>query len=545
MKKFIGSITVLSVIGMVRLGCLYGVNSDTDPSVVAESVGQDDAVESADGNAVVPASDAEPAAESAAEVGAEPAAESATEPAVEPAGGQTEVPIAAESTIEKKKKSEKKKITYFDTASNSIEKVIPVNSVNFIKLKRKAGQIFVPNPKVADIDVIDDTSLYLTGLKPGVTSVVVQDKNGKLVANYSVRVTYPIDEIKKTVKMLFPDSVLELISMDESLIMRGKVPSPEDASEIQSIVEKFVDKKNIINKMEVITATQVLLKVKIAEITRSVDQSLGLNWRALSFGKSGNGPNSGFWVGKPSGLQVDLNKDGAKKVLMDSSIGGNFSGKWFLQTGASNNISAVLDALATERFASIVAEPTLVAISGQKATFTSGGEQGYKTKQSGSGDDNYTTDFKEWGTMLEFTPVVLAENRIKITVKPKISALEPTEKDQAPSLTTKEAETTVELGSGQSLAIAGLLQTNKNATTNRVPFLADVPIIGSLFRNSEVKNNERELVIIVTPYIVKPSSKGLKTPTDAMTKMYSSIDVVLKGKSHAVAGGAEGTLSIK
>lgn len=503
MRKFT-SIAVLAVIGMMRIGLLYG------------------------NDAAGAASDANTAADTST------------------ATTSVNTALSNAPNAEKNEKPKKKKITYFDTLSNYIEKVITVNSVNFIKLRSKAGQIFVPNPKIADIDVIDDSSIYLTGLKPGITSVVVQDKKGKLIANYSVRVTYPIDEIKNAVKMLFPDAVLDLVSMDESVIMQGKVGSPEDASEIQAIVEKFIDKKNIINKMEVVTATQVLLKVKIAEVSRTVDQSLGLNWRAISFGDNPNN-NKGLWVGESSAVQIaNADADAAKTTLMATAAGTDKGAvRWFIQSGAANNISVVLDALATEKFASIVAEPTLIAISGQKATFTSGGEQPYRTKQAGGSSDDYTTSFKEWGTTLEFTPVVLSENRIKITVKPKITSLGTPAADGTPSLSTKEAQTTVELGSGQSLAIAGLLQTSKSSDTGKVPFLSDVPWIGALFKNSKVQNVEKEMVIIVTPYIVKPSSKGLKTPTDAMTKMYSALDVVLKGKSHAAAGKAEGVLSIK
>lgn len=508
MKKFVGSMTVLVVVGMLQNSFLYGESEESreikgNLKQVAVKVSSSDVQKSAE-----------------------------------------ETSDDANKT-EKKQSAKKKKnvrgVTSFDQINDGEEKVIQIDSVNFIKLKDKAVQVFVPNPKIADVDVIDDTSLYITGLKAGMTTIVVQGKDGKTIANYKVRVTYQLDEIKNAVASLYPDAKLELVSLDENIIMKGKAASPEDAEGIQKIVEKFVEESKVINKMEIATATQVLLKVKIAEVSRKIDQSFGINWRALSFNTANK---AGFWTGKSILTETD------SEVKLDDimKIDGS-TGKWFVQAGANgsnNHVTALLDALASEEFASIVAEPTLVAISGQTATFTSGGEQPYRTKQEGSGEDSYTTDFKEWGTTLEFTPVVLSENRIKITVKPKISSLgTAADEKSAPPLSTKEAETTVELGSGQSLAIAGLLQTSKTSSADRTPFFSNLPFFGGLFRRSKAQNDQKEMVIIVTPYIVKPSSKGLKAPTDAMTKMYSAVDIVRKGRSHAVATRATGALSIK
>lgn len=543
MKKFISSVTVLVVIGMLQGGTLYGENEEPQ--------------------------EVENKAEQAAEV-----TESSSSDKTRQQNEKSAEAVDKKQQTKNKKKKPVRKFTSFDQVNDGEEKVIQIESVNFIKLKDKAAQVFVPNPKIADVDVIDDTSLYITGLKAGTTTIVVQGKDGKTIANYKVRVTYQLDEIKNAVESLYPDAKLELVALDENVIMKGKVASPEDADEIQKIVEKFVDSSKIINKMEIETATQVLLKVKIAEVSRTVDQTFGINWRALSFNSRNK---AGFWFGTSSltdsgsssgstgssgGTTTGTGEStgsttgsgsgstGGSSTTTSSSTGDLLSiaggaGKWFIQSGTSNHVAALLDALASEEFASIVAEPTLVAISGQTATFTSGGEQPYKVKQEGTSNDSYTTEFKDWGTTLEFTPIVLSENRIKITVKPKISSLGEASGDAAPPLRTKEAETTVELGSGQSLAIAGLLQTTKTTSTTRTPFFSDIPILGTLFRSSVTKNDQKEMVIIVTPYIVKPSSKGLKAPTDAMTKMYSSVDVVLKGKTHAVATKATGVLSIK
>jgi pilus assembly protein CpaC len=144
-----------------------------------------------------------------------------------------------------------------------------------------------------------------------------------------------------------------------------------------------------------------------------------------------------------------------------------------------------------------------------------------------------TTEFKEWGTSIEFTPVVLSEDRINITVSPKISTLSSSGGNNAPpAVTSKEATTTVELGSGQSMAIAGLLQKTKDSTATETPFLADIPFIGSLFRSTGFRSVEKEIVVIITPYIVKPSSKPMKTPLDMAPRMYSPLESLLTRKFH-------------
>ena len=327
--------------------------------------------------------------------------------------------------IAKKSKKAKKarKITTFDTANDSEEKTIEVNSVNFIQLKSKAGKVFIPDSKIADVDVIDDQSLLLMGLKPGMTSLIVNDKEGNVIANYKIRVTYPLAEIKNTVAQLHPDSSIDLISMDDSVILKGKVASPEDASDIQTIVSKFVEQGKIINKMEIATATQVMLKVKIAEVSRSVSQNFGINWRAISFGNTVGGTHAGALIGTLGDpFKYESALDTFKQNLTQGEKGLS-SSSWFIQTGGNNNLSAVINALDEEKFASLIAEPTLVAISGQKATFSAGGEYGYKATQTSSGTTTTSTEFKEWGTKLDFTPVVISENRIKITVKPQINSV--------------------------------------------------------------------------------------------------------------------------
>jgi pilus assembly protein CpaC len=309
--------------------------------------------------------------------------------------------------------------------------------------------------------------------------------------------------------------------------------------DVQEIVGRFIESSKVINKLSIETATQVMLKVKIAEVSRSVSKTLGINWKALSLGKDVSGMHYGFIAGNAAGFPafnvVDPSAASAAadatKTAVDTALTAKVEGgRWLAHTGGSNGLSALIEALANESFASVLAEPTLVALSGKTATFNAGGEESYLVRQEGNNSN--TTEFKSWGTGIEFTPIVLSEDRINITVKPTVSTLGAKNTEGLPSITTKEASTTVELGSGQSLVIAGLLQTTKSSVSVETPFLADLPLFGSLFRNSDVSTNEKELVIIVTPYIVKPSSKQLKTPNELVPRMYSPLESILTRKFH-------------
>lgn len=445
-----------------------------------------------------------------------------------------EAAVTEATTAKKSVKKPGKKFSAKELSGTMKE--VEVNSVNFIKLKEKAGEIFIPNPDIIDVQLLSDNSLYLMGLAPGETTLVINGKKGNVLIDCKVRVTYPIKTIKNAIKEMHPDTSVDILSVDKSVILRGRVPSPEVAADVQEIVAKFIESSNIVNKLSIETATQVLLKVKIAEVNRELTKSLGVNFRTVSTPNTTNGLAYGFSSGNASSFFEHITNDQGveelKTNLLKSSgmLSASTGGHWLVHTAGHNGVSGLIDALAQESFASVLAEPTIMAMSGTKAEFKSGGEFGYTVTQPG--ENTTTTEFKEWGTSIEFTPVVLSEDRINITVTPKVSTIEGSTTDKAPALSTKEATTTVELGSGQSLAIAGLLQTNTSSASNETPFLADLPLLGALFRDSKVTKTQRELVIIVTPYIVKPSSKQLKVPTDMIPRMYSPLESLIARKFH-------------
>jgi len=401
------------------------------------------------------------------------------------------------------------------------------------KLDTEIDQIFVSDPKIADIQTLDNHSFYVRGESPGVTYLKFYDKNGDVLGNYIIRVTYKLDEIKRAISEVFPDLELDFVSINDQLMVKGEVPSPEMARDVMDIIVRFVKTESIINKITIATATQVLLKVKIAEVTRNVKKSLGIDWRTLSSTSSSS--VIGMAAGGSTKEFPEFTSSVATELLKDEGIlsADVLGGRWVVSAGM-NNLAALIDAVATETFGTILAEPNLVALSGQKAKFESGGQYGYTVNQGDSGS-NKTTEFKDWGTILEFTPIVLSEDRINVKVKTEVSSIGKTkDDDSAPELDKKIIETVVELGSGQSMVLAGLLQKTQKQTSIETPFLADIPLIGSLFKSAAPELDERELVVVVTPYIVKPSSKKLKTPVDAVPKLLSPLKSITKRRFTSV-----------
>lgn len=429
---------------------------------------------------------------------------------------------------------------------NIIEKkYIELGTSHFLNFLQQPSNIFISDANVLDSHMIDKRTLHISGTKLGVTTLVILNQNKDIIGSYVFTVTPPISRIKEAIANACHGLSLQLTAVNDCLMIQGDVASPEIASNVLDITSRFVESSKIINKMSIVTATQVMLKVKIAEVSRTLTKSLGINWRALSIGKSVSGMSYGFTSkAVNAGTFPEFGDVAALRTALMSSSG-VFSGKtgvgeWLINTGGdSGGLSALIQALANESFASVLAEPTLVTLSGKTAVFKSGGEQGYVVRQSGTSDSN-TMEFKEWGTSVEFTPVVISEDRIYITVKPVVSTVSFGQStaeggDGTPALSTKSAETTVELGSGQSLVIAGLLQVNKDTATVQTPLLSDLPLFGALFRTSNITQNEKELIIIVTPYIVKPSSKPLKAPTDMVPHICAPLESIINRSFHRSA----------
>jgi pilus assembly protein CpaC len=373
----------------------------------------------------------------------------------------------------------------------------------------RASTVFVANPEIADVQASGDgSSLFLFGKAPGSTSVIALSAANQPLATYRVTVTQPISSLRQRLSTELPDHRITVDSTPTSLILSGEVGSPVQAQRAVEIAKTYLGKdQTVVNRLGIAVGTQVNLRVRVAEVSRTVTKELGFNWESL------------FNIGAFT-LGIATGRDA---ITAAGTILRGDNGSATLPFGYRSNdadINVVIDALATDGLISVLAEPNLVALSGETASFLAGGEFPIPIARE---DDELTIEFKKFGVSLDFVPTVLSGNRINMKVRPEVSELTDTGAIEInglriPALSVRRAETTVELGSGQSFAIAGLLQNTSRTNVDKVPGLGDVPVLGTLFRSSRFQRNETELVIVITPYIVRPVSQAtaLTVPNDAV-----------------------------
>jgi pilus assembly protein CpaC len=383
-----------------------------------------------------------------------------------------------------------------------------------IALDQAAASVFVADPDVADVQVKSPKLLYIFAKKPGETTLYTVDASDRVVEGWRVSVAHNLTLLREAIHNYVPNARVEVSSIGDAVVLQGVVRSPEMAENVRALAARLAGKDNIINRMAVRGPNQVNLRVRIAEVQRSVLKQIGVNWDALvsagsfSFGLATGNPAIGAGLGGFGTRNFPALGTGN----VDSIVGG-------LRTNRLN-INSVIDALENEGLVTVLAEPNLTAVSGETASFLAGGEFPIPIAQQ---NNTITVQFKKFGVSLAFTPTLLNDGQISLKVRPEVSQLSTNGEVRfsgfaIPAITTRRAETTVELGSGQSFAIAGLLQNDINHSVRRLPGLGDLPILGALFRSDAFQRNESELVIIVTPYVVRPTSEtAMSTPTDGLT----------------------------
>ncbi len=373
-------------------------------------------------------------------------------------------------------------------AEKSVDLVVGTGQL--IRVDEEFTSLFVANPEVADVEVKSPRLMYLTGVGVGETTLFAVDENDNVLMSTKIRVTHNIGALEKGIRSIAPGQKISATTVDQSLVLSGTVATPEEAANIMQVATQFVDDPTrVVNRMTVAAPTQVNLQVRIAEVSRNVDRQLGIQWNAFSFEAGGSRVGFNGGSGVPGGFAARI---GA--------------------TRGSFNIDVVLQALSEEGLVTIMAEPNLTARSGESADFLAGGEYPYSTASS----NGTNVQFKNFGIGLNFTPTVMDGNRISLKVATEVSELNFANSQNVPSLNTRRAETTVDLGSGQSFAIAGLMENNSSQDTSRMPGLGTVPVLGALFRSAGFKRGQTELVIIVTPVIVGPiTGRRVAAPTDA------------------------------
>ena len=366
------------------------------------------------------------------------------------------------------------------------------------------------NPDVADTVVLSPTQIYLTGKTIGVTNVTLWNESGKMMGMYDVVIAPDVTRLKENLHKTLPDENGILVTSDhDHITLSGTASNANNLNRALSMAEAYAPKK-IVNAMQVGGVQQVMLEVRVAEMNRELIKRLGINFTGLG--------NDYFAVSVLANLTriVSLTHPVGQTATVVSEATQAIQGAFGFNAG-STSWTGFVDALKEENLLKVLAKPTLMALNGQEAAFLAGGEFPIPVPQAFG---LVTIQFKKFGVGLVFTPNVLNSKHISLDVAPEVSELDftnalRTQGFVVPAITTRRAATTVELADGQSFAIGGLLRDNVRESVKKVPFLGEVPILGALFRSSSFQKSETELVIIVTPHLVKPLDMSAQTlPTD-------------------------------
>ena len=396
---------------------------------------------------------------------------------------------------------------------------IAISGGELVKLPTTATTVFVADATIADVQTTNGSSVFVFGKKPGRTTLFFLSGSGAPIAAYALDVRFPDAELRSQFRSEVGDASARLAYTPNGALLQGAVPDAAAADRLQQTAVRTVGPGvPLANQLQVTGSVQVNLRVRVAEVSRSVSRQLGFNWSTIfSVGSFAIGLETGRFASVGSTL-----------------IGNGIDGVFGSVTSRHANGSTVLDAMAAEGLVSILAEPNLTAISGSNATFLAGGEFPIPVPQALGVT---SIEYKPYGVSVSFTPTVLSSGRISMKVRPEVSEIDTTNSlvlngASVPALTTRRAETAVELSSGQSFAIAGLIQSNDTNNVQKLPWLGDVPVLGQLFRSSQFQRQQTELVIVVTPYVVRPTGPAdapadangyVRPPSDLQTLLFGRV----------------------
>lgn len=395
----------------------------------------------------------------------------------------------------------------------------------------------VADPQIADLIVLSPKQIYLIGKTAGVTNLTLWGKANRILRALDLEVAPDLTGLKEQLHQLLPEEtdIRVMATSHNSITLSGSVSSAVNLSQTLAVAEAYAPKK-VLNFLQVSGVHQVMIEVRVSEMNRALVRRLGINLNAV------NSQNS-FGVSKLNNLTSIVSPSQAvlQSGPLGVGLGQTLTSLLRFQTG-SLTWTGFIDALKEEDLVKVLAEPTLVALSGQEANFLAGGEFPVPVPQSFGVT---TIRYKKFGVSLNFRPTVLSQNRLSMTVSPEVSQLDfangiTINSNVVPSLTTRRASTVIELADGQSFTIAGILQDNVREIIARFPVLGDIPVLGALFRSSSFQKNETELIIIVTPHLIKPLDvTSQPMPTSGYLEP-SDLDFYLMGKTgRAKAGSPE------
>jgi pilus assembly protein CpaC len=391
------------------------------------------------------------------------------------------------------------------------------------------AELSVANPAIADIATLSDRTIYVLGKSPGRTTLTLLGADGRLITNVDVRVSPDIAEFKERLREILPSEQIEVRTANDGIVLSGRISGKRKLALAIELGERYAPGR-VTNLMTVGGTQQVMLKVRFAEMQRSVTKSLSSSLGLSATGGSitGEGGNGTFVNGVNPTTYVDGVPSDAVSPHTASSAQGAV-GIGFSAGGIQ--MSLLLEALESQGLVRTLAEPNLVAISGQPAAFLAGGEYPIPVESS----TGIAVQYKPFGVELNFTPVVVDGDLINLSIEAAVSSIDTTVSVDTGTIAVsgfkrRETSTTVEMRDGQSFAIAGLLQDDFTDLAGQVPWLGDIPVLGALFRSSEYARKQSELVIIVTPHLVTPvKGDSLTLPTDRI-RIPSESELFLLGK---------------
>lgn len=435
--------------------------------------------------------------------------------------------------------------------------ILSIGGSRVVNLPGKMSDVVVANPSVADVFVRSNSQIYILAKAPGETTVSAISKGGQTLYSTVVRVGNNLTSVDQMLKLAMPDADVQVSTMNGMILLTGTIKAPEDAAEAERLTQAFVGKDaTVVSRLRTATPLQVNLQVRIAEVSRNLLHKVGMNLSAL--GKPGDG-FSGFisrtprnfidrTIVKPTIVPGVLNPSTGVYTPPYQSLPGYTDYTINQPTDGSTtlgfiarlfgmDVAGALDLAETTGLATSLAQPNLTSLSGETASFLAGGEYPYAVSNGLQGN---SIEFKQYGVQLAFTPTVLGDGRISLRVRPTVSSLDFSINSSVPALKSRSVETTVELGSGQAFMIAGLLSNDNANNVDKVPGIGNIPILGSLFKSRSFQRNETELVIVITPYLVKPvNASDIRLPTDGFRTATEAQGLLKQQGSDGISGARD------
>jgi pilus assembly protein CpaC len=422
---------------------------------------------------------------------------------------------------------------------------VPVNKSQILRADRPFSKALIGNAEIADVLPLTGSSLYVLGKKVGTTSLTLYDARNTLIAVIDIAVGPDVVTLRRQLSELMPNEKIGARISNDSVVLTGVVSSGPAVERARQIAATYAGDK-VVNMLSVGASQQVMLEVRFSEVNRQASKQIGINHSFL--GNKTYGSIGDLAVNSTVATSNNILAGNPSPALTINGLADAFGVGTLSYTIGSLKLFSALDALERKGMVKTLAEPTLIALSGETASFLAGGEfpipvlQGNAGSGSGSGGGSgITVEFKPFGVSLGFTPTVLDDGVINLVVTPEVSSIDPSASVTinglvVPGLLTRRAKTTVELRDGQSFAIAGLLRNDFQDTVRQLPLLGSIPIIGSLFRSTGFQKQETELVIIVTPRLVKPMrAEDARLPTDRVGDPHE-LDLFLMGRTDKAVG---------